>query len=96
MKQNFVKTIQGHQLEFNKQVSRGSYNVSPKNVEFKGVLSLQKDEKGMWNVDESQLLPPWFNEISIYVHCAIEENEHRENNNKENNNSDFLQFAYLF
>ncbi len=91
MKQNFVKTIQGHQLEFRKQIHRGRYNVSPANKEFKDVLSLQKDEKGMWNVNEKDHLPAWFNEISMYIHYAIEENE-----TKENVNSDFLQFAYPF
>ena len=97
MKQNFVKTIQGHQLEFNKQVNKGCYSVSPKNVESKSVLSLQKDEKGIWNVNETEHLPAWYNEISLFVHCAIEENETRENAQpKENNNGGFLQFAYLF
>lgn len=92
MKQTFVKTIQGHQLEFNKQVHRGCYNISPKNLEFKGVLSLQKDEKGMWIVNETEPLPAWFNEISMQVHFAIEENE----TTKEKNTSDFPQFGYLF
>ncbi len=91
MKQNFVKTIQGHQLEFNKQIHKECYNVLPTDFEFKGVLSLQKDEKGMWIVNDTQPLPAWFNEISMYVHYAIEENETRKNIN-----SDFLQFTYPF
>lgn len=92
MKHTFVKTIQGHQLEFNKQGRKGGYNISPKNVEFKGVLSMQKDEKGMWNVSgEAEELPAWFNEISMYVHFAIEENE-----TTESSNTGFLQFAYPF
>jgi len=91
MKQTFIKTIQGHQLEFNKQTHKNSYNISPISVEFKGVLSLQKDEKGMWTANSTQPLPGWFNEISMYVHYAIEENETRKNIN-----SDFLQFTYPF
>lgn len=90
MENNFIKSIQGHQLEFNKQLP-GNYNVSPKNKEFKGVLSLQKDEKGMWNVNGSEQLPAWFNEISMYVHFAIEENE-----TKNNNKSGLLQYACPF
>lgn len=90
MKQSFIKTIQGHQLEFN-QVNSSGYNISPKNVDFKGELSLKKDEKGMWNVNEAQSLPAWFNEISLQVHFAIEENE-----TKEKQTSDFPQFGYLF
>ena len=91
MKESFVKNIQGHQLEFNKLGSLGCYNVSPKNLEYTSVLSLKKDDKGMWNANEMQQLPAWFNEISMSIHCAIEENE-----TKETNNSDFLQFAYQF
>ena len=90
MKNTFIKTIQGHQLEF-KQVYPTGYNVSPKNVDFKGVLSLQKDERGMWSVNETEPLPAWFNEISMHVHFAIEENE-----TKEKSTSDFPQFGYLF
>lgn len=91
MKQTFIKTIQGHQLEFNKQSHKACYTVSSTNVESKGVLSLWKDEKGMWNVSEAQQLPAWYNEISMYVHFAIEENE-----TKINNNTGFLHFAYPF
>lgn len=57
MKQSFIKTIQGHQLEFKRQVNKGCYNVSPKDLEFNGVLSMQKDESGIWNVNETQQLP---------------------------------------
>lgn len=45
----------------------------------------------MWNVNEAQSLPAWFNEISLQVHFAIEENE-----TKEKQTSDFPQFGYLF
>jgi len=92
MKHSFIKTIQGHQLEFNKQACKGCYKVSPANVEFNSVLSLEKDEKGMWNVNETDHLPAWYNEISMYVHYAIEENETKQNNN----NSAFFQFANPF
>ena len=88
--ESFIKSIQGHQLEFNKE-RIGYYNVSPKNVEYKGVLSFQKDERGVWNVNESENLPGWFNEISMYVHFAIEENE-----TKENSTSGLLKYACPF
>lgn len=91
MRQNFTKTIQGHQLEFNKQLGIGSYNVSSKNVDFKSILLLQKDEKGMWNVNETEPLPAWFNEISMYIHHAIQENE-----TNQNKDSGLFQFAYPF
>ena len=88
--ESFIKSIQGHQLEFNKE-SIGYYNVSPKNVEYKGVLSFQKDHKGIWNVNESENLPAWLNEISMYVHYAIEENE-----NKDHSASGLLRYACAF
>lgn len=95
MKNTFVKTIQGHQLEFDLQVP-GSYNVSPKNVEFKGALSIQKDEKGMWNVNGTEPIPGWLNEISMYMHFAIEENEAKGTEVKNNDNSILLKYGYPF
>jgi hypothetical protein len=90
MEQTFIKTIQGHQLEFNKQTTAG-YKVSPQNVELKEALSMQKDERGMWNVSKNDHLPAWFNEISTHIHLAIEENEM-----KNKDNVVFNQFGYLF
>ncbi len=91
MKQTFIKSIQGHQLEFCKQVYGKGYKISPKNVDFNEVLFLQKDDKGMWIISETTHLPAWFNEISMDVHLAIEENE-----TKEKSTSVFNQFRYLF
>lgn len=96
MKQTFTKTVQGHQLEFNKQADSPGYIVVPKNMEFKGVLLLLRDDKGMWNVKEIRNLPAWFNEISLYVHLAIEENEMNENEPVKKKTSDFNQFEYPF
>lgn len=96
MKQTFTKTVQGHQLEFTRQNDSYSYTVLPKNIEHKEVLLLHRDDKGMWNVKESRHLPAWFNEISLYVHIAIEENELNENEAKEKKSSLFNDFEYLF
>lgn len=90
MENTFIRNIQGHQLEF-KQVYPAGYNLSMKNVESKNVLSLKKDEKGMWNVNETEHLPAWFNEISVHVYQAIEENE-----TKERTTPGSFQLAYLF
>lgn len=90
MENTFIKNIQGHQLEF-KQIYPASYHVSLNNVESEQMLSLKKDETGMWNVNKTEHLPGWFNEISIYVHHAIEENE-----TKERTTTGFPQFGYLF
>ncbi len=45
----------------------------------------------MWNVNETEPLPAWFNEISLQIHFIIEENE-----TKEEKAFDFPQFGYLF
>lgn len=96
MKQTFTKTIQGHQLDFTRQANSAAYEVLPKNIEHKGVLLLHRDERGMWNVKETKNLPAWFNEVSLYVHIAIEENELDENETKEKKNSVFNDSEYLF
>ncbi len=45
----------------------------------------------MWNVNETEPLPAWFNEISLQIHFIIEENE-----TKEEKAFDFPQVGYLF
>lgn len=92
MEVTFIKTIQGHQLNFFKQDFPSSYRVSPKHIEHKEIfLSLEKDDKGFWNVKESEHLPGWFNEISMHVHHAIEEFE-----TKGPKRAGFQEFGYLF
>ena len=76
MQQNFIKRIQGHELEFNRNIYPVSYNVSIKDFNDDGiVLALQKDEKGIWTVSTVTKLPVWFNEITLDIHYAIERNE---------------------
>lgn len=91
MENTFIKNIQGHQLEF-KQIYPAAYNVSLNNLESKQMLSLKKDERGMWNVNKTENLPAWFNEISIHVHHAMEENETKERTTPPG----FPQLEYLF
>ncbi len=76
MEQTFIKRIQGHELEFNRKPFPISYAVLIKDQTQHGViLNLQKDEKGLWDVSQSEKLPVWFYEISLDIHYAIEENE---------------------
>lgn len=78
MEQIFVKRIQGHELEFNRQHYPESYVVSIKDFNQEGaILTLKKDDKGMWEVNQSTAMPVWFNEISLDVHYAIEETENK-------------------
>ena len=92
MEVTFIKTIQGHQLNFFKQDFPEGYHISPKTAQQQEVLlSLQKDEKGVWNVNETELLPGWFNEISTHVYDAIEDFE-----TKDTKKPGFTEFGYLF
>ena len=92
MEVTFIKTIQGHQLNFFRQDFPEGYRISPKHIEPKeSFLSLQKDDKGFWNVEEQAHMPAWFNEISMHVHHAIEEFE-----TKEPRKAQFQEFGYLF
>lgn len=80
MEQTFIKRIQGLELEFKRKHSPLGYTVSLTNIKQNGVtLDLKKDGKGIWDVNQSVDLPVWFNEISLDIHYAIEENEIRIN-----------------
>ncbi|HEX8278556.1 MAG TPA: hypothetical protein VF540_07665 [Segetibacter sp.] len=72
----FVKRIQGHELEFNRQYQPLRYDVSIKDLNQRGVsVSLSKDEKGIWTVSKDNNIPVWLDEISLDIHYAIEKNE---------------------
>ena len=77
MQHSFIKRIQGHELTFNRNPYPSSYNISITefNENDHSVLTLLKDEKGIWTVSESEKSPVWFNEISLDIHYAIEKNE---------------------
>ncbi|MDB5246782.1 MAG: hypothetical protein JWQ40_1176 [Segetibacter sp.] len=106
MEQTFIKRIQGHELQFNRKMFPLSYAVSLNDLKQSGVvLSLNKDEKGMWYVTQSEGMPVWFNEISLDIHYVIEENEVKINNtlsaasaieNKQNSFEKSLRLSCLY
>lgn len=76
MKQSFTKTIEGHEIEFVRLMYPTRYelfcriaNSNP----FK--IAVEKDTNEAWNISSTAELPGWFNEITLSVIEAIEENE---------------------
>ena len=64
MKQTFEKTIEGHDLEFNRLLYPIRYNLVLKDDEFNGTeIILAKNEKGMWLSKDAQACPEWFEHI---------------------------------
>lgn len=75
MQQTFVKTIQGHEIEFVRLLYPLHYtliirafNENPLKVRY------EKDENNVWVV-QSKEAPGWVNEISHHIHEVIQENE---------------------
>jgi len=76
MKLSFVKTIQGHEMEFVRLMYPLRYDVYLRQLDANPIkLTLTKDEKGVWNTDGENHLPGWVNEVSLPIITAIEENE---------------------
>lgn len=76
MQQTFLKTIQGHKIEFNRLLNPIRYHISTKDIEMAGnTFSLKKDEKGVWKINETDNLPFWIHAISPDIHRAIIKNE---------------------
>jgi hypothetical protein len=76
MKLSFVKTIQGHEMEFVRLMYPLRYEVYLRQVDQNPLkLTLTNDGKGIWNVEQENELPGWVNEITLPIITAIEENE---------------------
>jgi len=76
MKLSFVKTIQGHQLEFVRLLYPLRYDVYLRQADANPLkMTLLKDENGDWTPDQVEELPGWVNEISLSIITSIEENE---------------------
>lgn len=79
MKENFVKSIQGHELEFIRLNNPDRYNIVINSPEYEGIIVTAKPDKdGMWSLtkpDDKPIEPFWLSEISLNIHDAIVENE---------------------
>lgn len=76
MRQTFIKTVQGHTLEFNRLLYPTKYAILSQDVIHSGiVIVVEKDEKGTWSVKSFDKLPGWISEITSKIYDVIEENE---------------------
>jgi len=76
MKLSFIKTIQGHEMEFVRLMYPLRYDVYLRQVDKNPLkLTLANDGKGTWNIGQEEELPGWVNEITLPIITAIEENE---------------------
>lgn len=76
MKLSFVKTLEGHEIEFVRLMYPLRYTLFLRNINANPVkVTMTQDDKGVWNIDEPKELPGWVNELSLQIQDAIEENE---------------------
>ena len=76
MKLSFSTTIQGHEIEFVRLLFPLRYELYFGSVDNAPVkLTLEKDGEERWDISKSAERPVWFNEISLAVQNAIEDNE---------------------
>lgn len=76
MKQIFLKSIEGHQLQFCRLLYPIRYSVLVKTPQFRGsAFIINKKGKGQWEVESSADVPNWFYEIDQEIYKVITENE---------------------
>lgn len=75
MQQTFVKTICGHNIQFNRLLYPVKYCVLNNDSESNRTSFLfERNETGMWTANPVKL-PTWLEEIRLHIYNAIEENE---------------------
>lgn len=76
MKQSFVKTIQGHEVEFVRLLYPLRYNLFVRQPNANPLkLLLKNDGGGEWSIAEPEDVPGWVNELTLSMQEAVEENE---------------------
>lgn len=76
MKQSFVKTIEGHEIEFVRLMYPLRYSIFIRVANSNPLmLAFKKNSEGSWVIDQPNELPEWVNEISLPMQHVIEENE---------------------
>lgn len=76
MLQTFVKTINGHSIQFNRLLYPVRYCVLNSDWESNGMRFLfEKNETDTWAINQTDSIPEWLKEIKSAIHSAIEENE---------------------
>lgn len=76
MKMSFVKTIEGHEIEFIRLLYPLRYDIVSR-VENANPcrLTVEQNADGTWQIREDSHLPPFLGEISLEIQNAIEDNE---------------------
>jgi hypothetical protein len=76
MEQTFIKTIQGHTLEFNRILYPLKYKILSQEFEAPVVtIVVERDDTGAWSINQLEKLPGWVSEITAYIYEVIDENE---------------------
>ena len=76
MQQTFLKTINGHSIQFNRLLYPVQYCVLNNDPKSNGTRFLfEKNEDGIWTVNQTEQIPEWLKEINLDIHNAIQENE---------------------
>lgn len=76
MKQIFVKTIQGREVEFSRLLYPLRYKIFIRNSNANPtVITLIKDTKEGWIIVNPDQSPEWFNNMNFDIQHAINENE---------------------
>lgn len=76
MRQTFIKTIQGHTLEFNRLLYPLRYRILTQEFEVSviGIIA-EKDNTGAWTINLLDKLPGWVSEITADIYQVIGDNE---------------------
>lgn len=71
MQQTFVKTINGHSIQFNRLLYPVQYCILNNGKRF----LFEKNEAGIWTTNKTEQIPEWLKEINSDIQHTIEENE---------------------
>lgn len=83
MKQIFVKTIQGHEVEFSRLLYPLRYQIFIRSANSNPtIVTLIKDTKQGWILANPDQAPAWVNEMDAAIHNAIDENEAKDTKQK--------------
>ena len=75
MQNTFSKSINGHDLQFNRLLYPLRYTIKIDEFGSNGKQYEIKKNENIWRVSETEDLPEWLNSINAQINEAIEENE---------------------
>jgi len=76
MKLSFVKTLEGHEIEFVRLLYPLRYDVYLRKLQANPIkMTCRPDDNGAWSIDNPSELPGWVMELTLQIQEKIEENE---------------------